>query len=111
MSWNIDNFEEINEKTLSLFPLLDPKIDILVVGIGDQQASPKFQKNILTFMKKYNVNVEVLNTESACTTYNFLASEGRMVAAALIPPQNLIVTEDDYAKYMINRQHILEIDS
>jgi NADH dehydrogenase [ubiquinone] 1 alpha subcomplex assembly factor 3 len=61
-------------------------------------------------MKKYNINVEVLNTESACTTFNFLASEARMVAAALIPPQTLRVTEDDYAKYMINRQHILELD-
>lgn len=109
MSWNIDNLEEIDEKTLSLFPLLEPKIDILVVGIGDQQASPKFQKNILSFMKKYNINVEVLHTEAACTTYNFLASEARMVAAALIPPQTLTINEDDYAKYMIDRQHILEL--
>lgn len=109
MSWNINNFEEIDEKTLSLFPLLEPKIDLLVVGIGDQQVTPKFHKNILSFMKKFNINVEMLNTESACTTYNFLASEGRMVAAALIPPQTLNVTEDDYVRYMIDRQHIYEI--
>lgn len=109
MSWNIENFEDIDEKTLSLFPVLEPKIDILVLGIGDQKPTAKFQKNILAFMKKYNINVEVCQTEPACTTYNFLASEGRMVAAALIPPQNLSVSEDDYAKYMLDRQHILEL--
>lgn len=110
MSWNIEKYEDIDEKTLSLFPLLDPKIDLLVVGIGDSQPSPKFQKNILMFMKKYNINVEVLQSEAACTTYNFLASEGRMVAAALIPPDTLLVGEDDYAKYMIDRQHIYELE-
>lgn len=111
MSWNIDNFEQIDKKTLSLFPLLDPKIDILVLGIGDQQASPKFQRNILEFMRTCNISVEVLSTEAACTTYNFLVSEGRMVAGALIPPQTLAVNEDDYARYMIDRQHILELES
>lgn len=109
MSWNIDNFEQIDEKALSLFPLLEPKIDLLVIGIGDQQATPKFQLKILSFMKKHNINVEVLSTEAACTTYNFLASESRMVAAALIPPHTLRVSEDDYVKHMIDREHILKL--
>lgn len=92
-----------------MFALLDPKIDILVLGTGDHHTTPDFQKKVLGFIKKYNVNVEVMPTENACATYNFLAAEGRMVAAALIPPKTLNVSEDDYAKYMIDRQNILEL--
>lgn len=88
---------------------MEPKIDLLVVGIGDQKVTPEIQKKVFQFMKKYNINVEVLPTETACTTFNFLNIEGRMVAAALIPPQTLSVNEDDYAKYMIDRQNILRL--
>ena len=38
---------------------------------------------------------QVLPTESAISTFNFLNDEHRCVAAALIPPENLTVTEDD----------------
>lgn len=44
--------------------MLDPKIDVLVLGIGDHQVTPEFSKRIMQFMQKYNVNVEILATES-----------------------------------------------
>ena len=110
MSWNISNYEEINDKSLSLFCVLEPKIDVLVIGSGDQPMTPKFSGNIISFMRKYGINVEVLPTEQACTTFNFLNAEKRMVAAALIPPCLLSVSESDYVKYQINRRRVLEID-
>lgn len=110
MSWNIDNYEEINEKSLSLFCILEPKIDVLVIGSGDQVITPKFSATIMGFMRKYGINVELLPTEQACTTFNFLNGEGRMVAAALIPPLLLSVGEADYVRYQIDRKNVLQID-
>jgi uncharacterized protein len=66
LSWNIDNYLNINEKTLSLFCVLEPKIDVLVIGVGDQQITPDFSKQMINFMRKYNINVEVLSTEQVC---------------------------------------------
>ena len=110
LSWNISDYEEINEKTLSLFCVLEPKIDVLVIGIGDQPLTPKFSKNIVGFMKKYGINVEVLPTEQACATFNFLNGEGRMVGGALIPPNHLSINENDLARTQLDRARILQVD-
>ena len=40
--WKIDGPEDINEDSLALFPILDPKIDVLIIGYGD--APKKGQK-------------------------------------------------------------------
>ena len=37
-------------------------------------------------MKKKGYVIEVLPTDKAISTYNYLLEEGRVVAAALIPP-------------------------
>ncbi|XP_055549808.1 NADH dehydrogenase [ubiquinone] 1 alpha subcomplex assembly factor 3 [Wyeomyia smithii] len=94
-SWNVSSHEDINEESLSLFSVLEPKVDILVVGIGDQQVTPSFSRKVLDFMRKHRINVEVLSTEQACATFNFLNAEGRVVAAALIPPVSIRTNEDD----------------
>ena len=38
---------------------------------------------------------EVLTTEKAISTYNFLVEEGRIVAAALIPPESVKIMDID----------------
>lgn len=63
LSWNVNSFEDINEKSLSLFPSLDPRIDVLIIGIGDQSPTPVLSKRIIEFMRNYKINVEVLRTE------------------------------------------------
>lgn len=110
MAWNVNNYEEINEKSLSLICVLDPKIDVLVIGSGDQPMTPKFSATIIGFMKKYGINVEVLPTEQACTTFNFLNGEGRMACAAIIPPCLMSVSESDYVKYQLDRKRVLELE-
>jgi NADH dehydrogenase [ubiquinone] 1 alpha subcomplex assembly factor 3 len=89
---------------------MEPRLDILVLGIGDAQPAPAFRKEMFLLMKKHNINIEVMTTESACTTFNFLNAESRLVAAALIPPTTLSVNEDDYAKYMFDRQNIAKLE-
>lgn len=95
LSWNVGALEEINEASLSLFAVLEPKIDILVLGVGDHKITPDFSRRMIEYMKKHRINVEVLSTEQACTTFNFLNHEGRVVAGALIPPKMINVYDDD----------------
>jgi NADH dehydrogenase [ubiquinone] 1 alpha subcomplex assembly factor 3 len=95
---------------LSLFTVLEPKVDVLVIGIGDQSVTPELSQKLVKFMKRYDINVEVLPTEQACTTFNFLNSEGRMAAAAMIPPLVLQISEEDYARFSLQKQKILELD-
>lgn len=63
LSWNIEKFEDIDEKSLSLFYVLEPKIDILVLGLGDENPTPDFARRIMKFMHKYKINIEILKTE------------------------------------------------
>lgn len=95
LSWNVGTADEINEASLSLFAILEPKVDILVLGVGDEKITPAFSKKIIEYMRKHRINVEVLSTEQACTTFNFLNHEGRVVAGALIPPKMINVYDDD----------------
>lgn len=109
MSWNIRSFNDINEETLSLFCVLEPKIDVLVIGTGDEPITAEFSKKIMYFMKKYEINVEVLPTEQACTTFNFLNGERRMVGGALLPPMFLTVSENDFMHDKISSRKLREL--
>ncbi|XP_050412419.1 NADH dehydrogenase [ubiquinone] 1 alpha subcomplex assembly factor 3 [Patella vulgata] len=85
LHWNINTAQEINENSLSLFPLLEPKLDILLIGIGDR--GEQYDPDIIRFLRSKKLNVEILPTEQACATFNFINSERRYVAAALLPPK------------------------
>ena len=98
------------EQSLALFTLLDPRLDILVIGHGltSGERHPVDPKTILK-MKSKGLNIEILTTENAISTYNYLVEEGRLVAAALIPPDHVkivdtdvIETKDRYRKLMSN---------
>ncbi|EDS29948.1 conserved hypothetical protein [Culex quinquefasciatus] len=110
LSWNVESHEDINEQSLSLFAALEPKVDILIVGIGDHPMTPAFGKKVISFMAKHKINVEVLNTEQACATFNFLNAEGRVVAAALIPPVTMRINEDDMMRRQISKSKTFEVE-
>ena len=83
--------------------------DILVIGVGD--AGNKVDQKIIQYMKQKKINLEILSTERACATFNFLNSEHRYVAAALIPPRFVRLTEDDgAAHYRINKKFLVTKD-
>lgn len=89
LAWNVDSTADITEQSLRLFCVLEPKLDILVIGTGDEEVTLDMIKRIKTITQKYKLIVEVLKTEAAVTTFNFLNAESRVVAAALIPPKKL----------------------
>ncbi len=68
----------------TLAPDLIPRdIDVLVIGCGARAAfvPPPTREAF----KRRGVSLEVADTPAACRTYNILLSEGRRVAAALLP--------------------------
>nr|CUU99618.1 hypothetical transcript [Hymenolepis microstoma] len=84
-SWNINSAKDINDESISLFRVLCPALEILVIGKG--AASEEInQREIMNMCWKYNLGVEILPTSTAIGVFNFLNSEGRYVAAGLIPP-------------------------
>lgn len=108
VSWNINDASEINEESLSLFTVLEPKVDLIVLGIGDDTDKLPKSFNILKFMRKYNLAVEILPTTKACPTFNFLSYEGRYVAGALIPPSKIEATDDDIMRTKLRYQKLYE---
>lgn len=62
------------------------EIDILLVGMGADLAAPdaEFARQRAR-LEAAGLGVELMTTPSACRTYNVLLSEGRRVAAALLP--------------------------
>lgn len=111
LSWNVGSADDINEATLSLFCILEPKIDVLVLGLGDADVTPTIAKRIMAFTRKYKVNVEILTTESACATFNFLNAEQRMVAGAFIPPVSLRVNENDLMNAQRRNNNLYAVDN
>ena len=107
LSWRVTDILEVNERSLSLFTMLEPKPDIVFVGYGDRPApiirSPTLdyemkkderdkisqqhkaeairQKAVTNhiakltlLMQKQKLNVEILPTEDAIASYNYLVS-------------------------------------
>lgn len=110
INWNIDCSKNINEESLSLFTILEPKLDLLIIGYEDMKLSQDiaFIQRIHSLIRKYDIQSEVLPVHKAISTFNFLNSEYRYIAAALIPVQ------DDTPKLIRleeNKREELEITS
>ncbi|XP_045386241.1 NADH dehydrogenase [ubiquinone] 1 alpha subcomplex assembly factor 3 [Lemur catta] len=84
LQWNVGCHQDITEESFSLFWMLEPGIEIVVVGTGDR--TERLQCQVLRAMRERGIAVEVQDTPNACATFNFLCHEGRVTGAALIPP-------------------------
>ncbi|XP_042311831.1 NADH dehydrogenase [ubiquinone] 1 alpha subcomplex assembly factor 3 [Sceloporus undulatus] len=84
LQWNIGTYMDITAESLALFRLLEPRIEILVLGTGDKVQ--RLDPAVLKLMRQCGIAVEVQDTPNACATFNFLTSERRVAAAGLIPP-------------------------
>ncbi|KAM7402128.1 hypothetical protein PAMP_017395 [Pampus punctatissimus] len=84
LQWNVGSHKEITEESVSLFHMLEPRIEILVLGTGARLE--RINPSVLALLKSKGIAVEVQDTPNACATFNFLTSERRVAAAGLIPP-------------------------
>lgn len=58
-------------------------IDVLFIGTGAELAP--IPAELRRRLEEAGIGVEIMNSPSACRTYNVLLSEGRRVALALMP--------------------------
>ena len=112
--WKPKTIEEVTVESLSLVSLLEPGIEILLIGCGDRQRRPSdalasYFRDLgvvvcfirgscavycaATRPKTYwlrtnmlELQVEQSSTSSAIGTFNILNTEDRLVAAALLHP-------------------------
>jgi len=107
LSWNVSGVEGITKESLSLFTVLEPKIDILVIGVGTQEDTRKIDPAVISYLKQRKIQVEILNTDAALSTFNFLNSEKRYVAGAFIPPSYVKMDSDSAGLNTGDRNQIL----
>lgn len=81
-NWDVGDPAEISKARLQ--PIFDLGPEVVLVGTGARQIflSPEV---MMAFYGK-GVGVEIMTTDAACRTFNVLASEGRNVVAAMLPP-------------------------
>lgn len=92
--WNIDGDKDVHPKSLEFFFHLHPPLDLLIIGLGDISVKRKIEADVFSSCRKHNLQVEILSTPKAVSTYNFLA-EMRKVGGAFIPPFDVVLDDTD----------------
>ncbi|GMR49217.1 hypothetical protein PMAYCL1PPCAC_19412, partial [Pristionchus mayeri] len=110
LSWRVQTPDDITPESLSLFAALEPKIDILVLGVGDKKNIDKVRARVHRFLQEHKIGLEISDTEDAMATFNWLNAEGRYVAAALYPPDDLMISNEEYGRAMSLLKNWDEVD-
>jgi uncharacterized protein len=82
-AWTVTRAEDLTPASLATLREGPTPVELLVLGCGSRAVF--LPPALRAELKAAGLSVEVLDTGSACRTYNVLAAEGRRVAAALIP--------------------------
>jgi uncharacterized protein len=80
LDWQATDFASLVEAHFVQILELKPEVVLLGTGEKHQFLHPK----IVQKLTEKNIPLECMTTAAACRTYNFLMSEGRNVAAALL---------------------------
>uniref|UniRef100_A0AAF5Q266 NADH dehydrogenase [ubiquinone] 1 alpha subcomplex assembly factor 3 n=1 Tax=Wuchereria bancrofti TaxID=6293 RepID=A0AAF5Q266_WUCBA len=99
LSWRILTPDDITPESIQFFTLLEPKLDVLVIGPGDRQHVDPVRRRIAPFLSKHKIGLEIMHSATAML-FNMLNIEYRCVAAALYPPDDLLVTTNDQVRLM-----------
>jgi uncharacterized protein len=79
MAWPPRLISDLDLTHLELIAAHKPQV--VVLGTGRQQRFPPAE--LLARLARDRVGFEIMDTASACRTYNILAADGRQVCAAL----------------------------
>lgn len=79
--WAPQRVEELQAKHLEL--LVELEAEVVLIGTGAQQHFLP-PRDMFRFYGK-GIGLEVMATDAACRTFNVLVTDGRNVAAALMP--------------------------
>uniref|UniRef100_A0A7C9CIU4 NADH dehydrogenase [ubiquinone] 1 alpha subcomplex assembly factor 3 n=1 Tax=Opuntia streptacantha TaxID=393608 RepID=A0A7C9CIU4_OPUST len=83
MSWSPKKFSEVTPESLSIFQILRPIPEILIIGCG-RHIQP-VNSELSNFVRSTGMKLEAVDSRNAASTYNILNEEGRIVAAAVLP--------------------------
>ncbi|WAR27144.1 NDUF3-like protein [Mya arenaria] len=83
-AWKVVDVEDITEASLTLFTMIEPKPDTLIIGTGRERCD--LPANVIKYLRKHKIIFEVHSTEQAVATFNFQVMDHRWVMAALLPP-------------------------
>ena len=86
-AWNVRSPAELTLQSLSLVLEAADRIDVLLIGLGNDIAA--IDPAIRPAMRERQIIVEAIGTGGAVRTYNILLAEERAVAAALIAVDNV----------------------
>ncbi|KAJ7098666.1 DUF498-domain-containing protein [Mycena belliarum] len=82
--WDVpESVTQWGREHLAVFEAVVPRPEILLLGTGGELAHPP--PSFRGYLIELGIQVDVMSTRNACSTYNLLAEEGRRVAAALAP--------------------------
>lgn len=78
--WGPGNIKTLQSTHLQMVRSLEP--EVVLLGTGQRQVFP--ERSLMRELLTAGVGLEIMDTASACRTYNILMGEGRRVVAALI---------------------------
>jgi uncharacterized protein len=82
-SWPVRTMAEVTPASLTTIAEAGPSVvELVLLGTGAVQALPP--RVLRAALQSGGYGLEFMDTAAACKLYNYLASEGRRVAAALI---------------------------
>ncbi|KAJ7248485.1 DUF498-domain-containing protein [Mycena rebaudengoi] len=82
--WDVpESVTNWSREHLAMFDMTVLKPEILILGTGVELAHPP--PSFRAHLTDLGIQVDVMSTRNACSTYNLLSEEGRRVAAALAP--------------------------
>jgi NADH dehydrogenase [ubiquinone] 1 alpha subcomplex assembly factor 3 len=71
------------EERFQLLDVVTPRPEMLLLGTGKTLVQPP--PFLRSYLSSLGIQLDVMDTRNACSTYNILIEEGRRVAAALLP--------------------------
>jgi NADH dehydrogenase [ubiquinone] 1 alpha subcomplex assembly factor 3 len=88
LRWNVSSLADLSLSSLIAATLYAPRISLLLIGTGDvfRPPTPHLAALMRELKQRHQIQVELMRSISAGSTFNFLNQEGRDVAAALLPP-------------------------
>ena len=82
-SWNLASIAEIDVKEFCGKVKRLGELNVLLLGTGTSIMAP--DPKLAGALQSMGIGLEVMGTGAACRTFNVLAAEERLIAAALIP--------------------------
>lgn len=64
LSWRVPSPEHITEESVEFFTLLEPKIDVLVIGAGGRKNVDTVRKQVAPFLIRKKIGFEIMDTVS-----------------------------------------------